>query len=181
VSRRRSPARCTTPRKKNPLYNATVYIPLDATTALPIIASGASCDTCAGGSPVAVVAVAQTGPDGKFTLNNAPSGANIPLIVQMGQWRRKVTLRSVTACTDNVVDKQYTHLPRNRFDRRRERRGHPAHGHRHRQRRPFECNARQGGHRSGGDRQAGHRGAYRILRDERQRPHAGAVLRRAGP
>jgi hypothetical protein len=104
------------PAQKNPLYNATVFIPLDATAPLATIATGASCDTCSGGSPAAVVAVAQTGPDGKFTLNNAPSGANIPLIVQMGQWRRKVTLPSVTGCTDNVVDKQYTHLPKNRFD-----------------------------------------------------------------
>jgi len=72
------------PRRKIRFYNATVYIPLDATTALPIHRLGPSCDTCAGGSPWRWWP-SRDGPDGKFTLNNAPSGANIPLIVQMGQ------------------------------------------------------------------------------------------------
>jgi hypothetical protein len=104
------------PAGKNPLYNAAVYIPVDATAPLPPFTSGASCDTCAGAGTLTVVALAQTGADGKFTLTNVPVGSNIPLVVQMGQWRRKITLPPITACVDNAIDKQYTRLPRNRFD-----------------------------------------------------------------
>ena len=104
------------PAGKNPLYNAYVYIPVDPTLTLPGLTEGVSCDTCAGAASVSAIAVAQTGPDGSFVLNNAPSGVGVPLVVQMGKWRRKVTLPTLTDCTDNVVDRSYTHLPRNRFD-----------------------------------------------------------------
>ena len=104
------------PAGKNPLYNAYVYIPVDASAALPVFTSGASCDTCAGAGSVSAVAVAQTGPDGKFTLTNVPSGTGVPLVVQMGKWRRKITLPSLTSCTDNPVTSAYSRLPRNRTD-----------------------------------------------------------------
>jgi hypothetical protein len=105
------------PAGKNPLYNAFVYIPVSATAALPAFSSGATCDTCAGTGNISAIALAQTGPDGKFTLNtNVPSGTNIPLVVQMGKWRRKVTLPVVTSCAVNNVAATYTRLPKNRFD-----------------------------------------------------------------
>jgi hypothetical protein len=105
------------PAGKNPLYNAFVYIPVSATAALPAFSSGASCDTCAGTGNISAISLAQTGPDGKFTLNsNVPSGTNIPLVVQMGKWRRKVTLPVVTSCTANNIAATYTRLPKNRFD-----------------------------------------------------------------
>ena len=104
------------PAGKNPLYNAYVYIPVDPTAALPVFPEGASCDTCAGAASVSAIAVAQTGPDGSFVLNNVPSGASVPLVVQMGKWRRKVTLPSLAACQDNPIESTYSRLPRNRFD-----------------------------------------------------------------
>jgi hypothetical protein len=105
------------PAGKNPLYNAYVYIPVNPAAALPAFTSGASCDTCAGTGTISAISLAQTGPDGKFTLNsNVPAGSNIPLVVQMGKWRRKVVLPSITACTANALDKSYTRLPKNRFD-----------------------------------------------------------------
>jgi hypothetical protein len=104
------------PAGKNPLYNAFVYIPVDPTVPLPAFTSGATCDTCAGAGTLSAIAVAQTGPDGKFTLDNVPSGTNIPLVVQMGKWRRKVTLPAVSSCIDNPVPKDKSRLPKNRFD-----------------------------------------------------------------
>jgi hypothetical protein len=105
------------PAGKNPLYNAFVYIPVDPAVALPAFTSGASCDTCSGAGSVSAIASAQTGPDGKFTLNtNVPAGANIPLVVQMGKWRRKVTLPTIAACTNNVVAAANSRLPKNRND-----------------------------------------------------------------
>jgi hypothetical protein len=104
------------PAGKNPLYNAYVYVPVDPTATLPPFTSGASCDTCSGAGSVSAVAVAQTGPDGKFTLDNVPYGDNVSLVVQMGKWRRKVTLPSVALCTNNVVPAAYSRLPRNRSE-----------------------------------------------------------------
>jgi len=105
------------PAGKNPLYNAFVYIPTDPTIPLPTFASGASCDTCAGTGTISAISMAQTGPDGKFTLtSNVPSGTGIPLVIQMGKWRRKVTLPAITPCTNNVVAPANSRLPRNRTD-----------------------------------------------------------------
>jgi hypothetical protein len=105
------------PAGKNPLYNAFVYIPVNATAPLPSFTSGASCDTCAGTGTISAIAMAQTGADGKFTLNtNVPSGTNIPLVVQMGKWRRKILLPTVTSCTNNVIAPSNSRLPKNRTD-----------------------------------------------------------------
>jgi hypothetical protein len=104
------------PAGKNPLYNAYVYIPVDPNAALPAMTEGVSCDTCAGAGSVAAIAVAQTGPDGKFKLENVPAGTGVPLVVQMGKWRRKVVLPAITPCVNSVVDKANSRLPRNRTD-----------------------------------------------------------------
>jgi hypothetical protein len=104
------------PAGKVPLYNAYVYIPVDPTAALPLLPEGASCDTCVGAASVSAIALAQTGPDGSFRLENVPSGAGVPLIVQLGKWRRKVILPAITACVDNPVESANSRLPRNRFD-----------------------------------------------------------------
>jgi hypothetical protein len=105
------------PAGKNPLYNAFVYIPVDPTVALPTFSSGASCDTCAGTGTISAISMAQTGPDGKFTLStNVPSGTGIPLVIQMGKWRRKITLPAITSCTNNVVAAANSRLPKNRTD-----------------------------------------------------------------
>ncbi|HEY5958323.1 MAG TPA: hypothetical protein VIV60_17285, partial [Polyangiaceae bacterium] len=104
------------PAGKVPLYNAYVYIPVDPSQPLPAFTNGVACDTCAGATDVSAVAVAQTGADGKFTLNNVPYGDGIPLVVQMGKWRRKITLPTITKCQNNPLVATYTRLPRNRFD-----------------------------------------------------------------
>ncbi len=117
------------PAGKVPLYNAYVYVPVDPDLSkLPAFTdtwtSGVSCDRCSDTS-VRAVALAQTGVDGAFTLEGVPSGANIPLVVQMGRWRRSIVLSTITACQSNVVTNNCTatdkslcaaRLPRSRFD-----------------------------------------------------------------
>ncbi|MGZ3420995.1 MAG: carboxypeptidase regulatory-like domain-containing protein [Polyangiales bacterium] len=100
------------PAGKNPLYNVIVYVPNSDLDPMP---KGVSCDKCgtvASGSPITT---ALTDAKGKFVLKNVPVGKNIPLVMQVGKWRRKVTLPEVKACANNVVsDKNLTRLPRNR-------------------------------------------------------------------
>jgi hypothetical protein len=101
----------------DPIYGALAYVPNGSAgapsygvTAFP---SGVSCDTCSSlvsGSPL-VGAV--TGVDGTFTINNAPCGTNIPLVIQLGRWRRQITIPSVACCATTTLTNTQTHLPRN--------------------------------------------------------------------
>jgi hypothetical protein len=110
------------PAGNNPLYNAFVYIPIDPDpTHLPAFTQGVSCDTCAGAGNLNAVAVAQTDATGAFTLTNVPTtdkapNAPIPLVVQMGKWRRVVLLTSVPDCQSTPVLPDSSRLPRNQHD-----------------------------------------------------------------
>jgi hypothetical protein len=103
------------PAGKVPLYNVLVYVP---NTALGPIPTGASCDRC--DSPISgtPVAAALSGPDGRFVIDKAPSGTNVPLVIQIGKWRRKIILPTVTKCQNNAFnDPNVVRLPRNMNDR----------------------------------------------------------------
>jgi hypothetical protein len=105
------------PAGNNPLYNAWVYIPVDPTAPLPAFTQGVTCDTCAGAGSFSAISVAQTAYDGTFTLTKAPNGPNVPIIVQMGKWRRKITLtQTINPCAGNAISDGTLRLPRNRFD-----------------------------------------------------------------
>ena len=106
------------PAGHNPVSGALVYIPSGALTAFP---EGASCEACPTSDLADAVAVAQSGTDGTFTLQNVPStdvapGNSIPLVVQTGKWRREVMLSSVRKCVSNQVDPASSRLPRNKLD-----------------------------------------------------------------
>ena len=102
------------PAGKVPIYNATVYIPNKPLADIP---SGSKtcdrCDAAVSGSPIAITA---TDTSGKFTLENVPVAANVPLVVQIGKWRRQVQIPSVAKCADTPVDKTLTRLPKNRME-----------------------------------------------------------------
>jgi hypothetical protein len=94
-----------------PLYNAIVYVPNATVDPFP---SGVTCDRCNGQVSGSPLVTALTGPDGTFTLANVPAGANIPLVIQVGRWRRQVTIPSVTACQSTAItDPSLLRLPRN--------------------------------------------------------------------
>jgi hypothetical protein len=86
------------PKGTVPLYNVFVYVP---NAALDPITDGPVCTACqapASGNPVVSATTDETG---HFVIPNAPDGDNIPLVLQLGKWRRHVTLPHVQACTDN--------------------------------------------------------------------------------
>jgi hypothetical protein len=97
------------PAGKNPLYGVVAYIPNSKPAALLSGTSCQACDSLYTGDPIAA---AVSGVDGKFTIPNVPDGQNIPLVIQIGKWRRQFTLPSVTACMDNPVTQTLT-LPKN--------------------------------------------------------------------
>jgi hypothetical protein len=110
------------PAGYSPLYNAYVYIPIDPDpTHLPAFTSGVTCDTCAGAGNLNAVVVAQTDATGSFTLSNVPTTAKspysqIPLVIQMGKWRRVTMLPSIPDCQTTAVPAANSRLPRNQTD-----------------------------------------------------------------
>jgi hypothetical protein len=98
------------PALNNPLYDIVVYVPNTKPLPFP---SGAACTPCNAlytGDPIAT---ALTDASGKFTINNAPDGTDIPLVIQVGKWRKQVTIPKVTACTDNPQPDKSLSLPSN--------------------------------------------------------------------
>jgi hypothetical protein len=100
------------PNGRLPLYNVAVYVP---NAPLTPFSQGVSCERCgtlASGKPIASALSDQ---EGKFTIKNVPVGKDIPLVFQVGKWRRKVTIAEVKACVNTPLDDpELTRLPRNR-------------------------------------------------------------------
>jgi hypothetical protein len=101
------------PAGKDVLYGAVAYVPSKPVSPLKL---GASCDTCNSlytGSPIAA---GQTDATGHFVIQRAPSGTNIPLVIQLGKWRKQLTLANVAACQDNPQPAKSLKLPRNHLE-----------------------------------------------------------------
>ena len=105
------------PAGANPLYNVVVFIPNDPKGALTPIKQGtntcSSCDVSIGDYVTATTSKA----DGTFTLTGVPATTHVPLVVQIGKWRREVFLPQVKACTNNVLQgSSLTRLPAKRSE-----------------------------------------------------------------
>jgi hypothetical protein len=114
------------PAGKVPLYNITVYVPNKDVA--PIV-DGPSCDPCdpvtgtslLSGEPIAIT---RTDVAGKFTLGavtttggDVPAGDSIPLVIQVGKWRRQITVAHVDPCKDNpLTDADSLRLPRTQVE-----------------------------------------------------------------
>ncbi len=96
-----------------PLNGVNVYVPRDP---LPPFTEGVSCDRCSSTLPGSPITQTVSGADGTFRLENVPAGADIPLVVTTGKWRREVTISNVTQCSDNSTTQDQTRLPRNKSE-----------------------------------------------------------------
>ncbi len=94
----------------DPIYSALVYVPNGPV--MPFT-PGVTCDRCGTSVTGVPLVTATTGPDGRFTLSNVPTGANIPLVIQIGRWRRQVVIPNVAPCTNTALPTSLTRLPRN--------------------------------------------------------------------
>lgn len=99
------------PAGKNPLYNVFVYVPNYALADIPD--NGPVCTQCQAPASGKPIASAVTNEKGEFVIKNAPSGSQIPLVMQVGKWRRRVVIPQVNQCTLNPqIDPNMTRLPR---------------------------------------------------------------------
>jgi hypothetical protein len=93
-----------------PLYNVQVYIP---NSPVEPLVDEITCDQCnaqLSGNPL-VSDVTDT--QGRFVLENVPVTPDLPLVMQLGKWRRYVTIPTVNACEENALgDPNVTRLPR---------------------------------------------------------------------
>ncbi len=93
----------------NGLYNVFVYVP---NAKLSPITSGPVCTQCqapASGDPITSTTTAA---DGTFSLPKVPSGTNIPVVLQLGKWRRHLTIPSVTAGATTTPADGFFRLPK---------------------------------------------------------------------
>ncbi|MEO7096282.1 MAG: hypothetical protein ABI175_23690 [Polyangiales bacterium] len=97
----------------DPLYNAAVFIPDGPVKRFSV---GVSCDRCGENTGTKVLTSTLTGGDGKFVLDNVPAGKNVPLVIQIGKWRRQIVIPEVKACSDTALTPEQTRLPRNKAE-----------------------------------------------------------------
>ena len=95
----------TTP---DPVPNAVVYIP---SAALQPFKAGAQCTQCGADVSGDPLVSATTAFDGTFSLSNVPVGKHIPVVVQLGRWRREVYVDVTASCATTAVGD--INLPRN--------------------------------------------------------------------
>jgi hypothetical protein len=94
-----------------PLYNVQVFIP---NAALAPFTTGVQCGNCAAPLSGAPIATALSDPTGAFVLKGVPTGANVPIVVELGKWRRQTNIPMVKGCVDNpLTDPNLTRLPQN--------------------------------------------------------------------
>lgn len=83
------------PANHLPVYNALVYVP-----AGPVQTPQTGVNGTCGCTSQQAFTYASTAVDGSFTLQNAPAGNSVTVVVELGKWQRVFT-ESITACQTN--------------------------------------------------------------------------------
>jgi hypothetical protein len=93
------------PSGELPLYNVMVYVP---ETELSPLTSGAGCSCEVSGEPIVSTL---TDASGHFVLENVPVAPQLPLVIQVGDWRREFSIDNVSPCADTPVPDRTLKLP----------------------------------------------------------------------
>ena len=96
------------PAGLRPVMNAIVMIPNGPVTPLSSGVTGTS--DCASNSLPKAMSYAFTAADGSFTLTNVPVKNNLPILIQIGRWRREFTVNP-TMCGNLALPLTQTRLP----------------------------------------------------------------------
>jgi hypothetical protein len=98
-----------------PLPNVIVFVPNRPLAPLPAEISCERCDEHLSGSPLVRTTTDYTG---SFVLEDMPVGEEIPLVMQVGRWRRQVTLPAIEPCVENTLtgsdEAELLRLPKDR-------------------------------------------------------------------
>jgi len=112
------------PAGRNPLYNIQVYVPsgelpqikfgLPDPPAGSAVCGGQTCDS----EVQNPLASALSNTKGEFVVKGPKlfGGKNVPLVMQVGKWRRKIVIPEVKPCQETKLSGDETRLPRNRTE-----------------------------------------------------------------
>jgi hypothetical protein len=109
------------PAGRNPLYNIQVFVPSGDLPVLPVglpdsdpatgKCFGQTCDSAV----LNPLAASLTNTKGEFVLKGPKlfPGKDVPLVMQIGKWRRKIVIPEVKACQETKLPAADTRLPKN--------------------------------------------------------------------
>jgi hypothetical protein len=92
----------------DPVPGVLVYVP---NSQVQPFSKGVQCSQCGADVTGDPLVQTTTAVDGTFTLKNVPIGNNIPVVIQLGRWRRQVTF-NVPGCVTTAVGN--IRMPRNK-------------------------------------------------------------------
>jgi hypothetical protein len=105
------------PAGVNPLYNVLVYVPNDPTDpGLQPFTAGVTCGACGGTAAGDPLVTTYTAPDGTFTLKGVPSGSAVPVVIQLGRWRRQFKVDISHSCGTNMPPGGTFKMPANHME-----------------------------------------------------------------
>ena len=93
----------------DPLSGAFVYVPNGTVLRFD---AGVACEKCSASVSGDPLVSTTSAVNGTFRLDDVPCGANIPLVIQLGRWRRQITIPSVSCCGNTALTAAQTRLPR---------------------------------------------------------------------
>ena len=96
------------PSGLRPVSGVLVMIPNGPVPPLPSGVNGTS--DCSNNTLPKAISYAFTAADGSFTLTNVPVKNNLPILIQIGRWRREITVDPVM-CSNLALPAAQTRLP----------------------------------------------------------------------
>ncbi len=97
------------PSGLRPVSGALVMIPNGPVPPLPSGVNGTS--DCSNSTLPKAISYAFTAADGSFTLSDVPVTTNLPVLIQIGRWRREITVNPVQ-CGNLPISAALTRLPK---------------------------------------------------------------------